>query len=147
VQQDNLYNSFMNIAQMLKINLDVVPVIILSVEKSAHTDSDDQPYYAAKLKEPVLVMCSMDPELDTFNSDTVYVRERDLNSEGWKLVEEGKPESGFFREGWVVDFSQGQGIPIYQSETIKKWSKGQKSSRKDERRAKLNEKIRESFKK
>jgi hypothetical protein len=136
----------MNIANILKLNVEETPVIIISVQKSGFVDSDEKPYYECKLKDKVLVTCSMDPKLDTFKTDTVYVRERDLNSEGWILVNAEKPEEGFYRKDWVVDFSQGQEIPIYQAESIRKWTKGQRSSRKDDRRDRLNQKIRESIK-
>jgi hypothetical protein len=137
----------MNLAQVLNLDLKAVPVVILSVEKSSYVDSDGQPYYECKLRDLVLVGCSMDPALDRFQTDVIYVRERDLNSEGWQLVEEGKPESGFTREGWVVDFSQGQAIPIFQAESIREWSKGERKNRKNARRDSLNQKIRGSLNK
>lgn len=109
-------------------------------------DSDEKPYYLAKLKNPIRVGCSVDPNIERFETDEVYVREEAVNSEGWSFVTEGKPEDGFFREGWVVDFSKGQEIPIYQETTIKKWTKENRGTRGLERTTKINASILAKFK-
>jgi hypothetical protein len=106
-----------------------------------HMDSEDKPYYEATLKNPIKVTCSTEPSLGSFDAEVVYIREAALSEEGWKMVEEGKPEEGFYREGWVVDFSVGQELPIYQERTIKKWSREQYKTKKADRNSALAAKL------
>lgn len=132
----------MNLANLLKIELGQQEVILVGApEITQIMDSDEQPYYVAKLKVPVTVRCSTDPAIDSFEADEVYIRESDLKKEGWVALDEKKPEDGFHQPGWVVDFSKGQGIAIYQSESIRKWSKGNRNVRRDSQRTELNAKI------
>jgi hypothetical protein len=104
-------------------------------------DSEGKPYYEATLLKPIKVTCSTEPSLGSFETEVVYIREAALNEEGWKLVEEGKPEAGFYREGWVVDFSTGQELPLYQERTIKKWFREKSKGDRADRNSKLTAKI------
>lgn len=131
----------MNLAAVLKLDLAKQAILVGVPEKTVHVDRDDKPYYKVQLVEPVLVGCSMDTGIDTFETKEVYVREADINSEGWVFVDEADHTKGFYRDGWVVDFSQGQALPLYQETTIKKWSKEQRGDRRTSRRDELNKKI------
>lgn len=128
----------MNLASILKLNLDERKVVIISVEETNIVDSDEQPYYLAKLKEPVKVFCSVEPDIEAVEHDEVYVRKAAILEEGWSFTDEKKPEEGFWREGWVVDFSVGQRIPIYQATTIKKWTKENRGVRRISRNTDIN---------
>lgn len=136
----------MNLATLLGLNLAEVTVILVGKpEETNILDSNDEPYYVAKLKSPVKVRCSVDPLIDALETDEVYVRKADILAEGWKFVTEGKPEEGFFREGWVADFSKSHQVALYQSESIRKWSRTTRSDRRDQDRAKINAGIREKM--
>lgn len=128
----------MNLASILKLNLDERKVIIISAEETNIVDSDEQPYFLCKLKNPIKVFCSVEPDIEAFESDEVYVRKSAINSEGWSLVDEKKPEEGSYRDGWVVDFSVGQRIPIYQETTIKRWTKENRGVRRTTRNTNIN---------
>jgi hypothetical protein len=104
--------------------------------------SDDEPYYLAKLLKPITVRCSVDPNIEAFETDEVYIRESAINEEGWTPRDEKDPSKGYFMPNWVVDFSKGQQLAVYQSETIKKWAKGNRSVRNAENTTKINEGIR-----
>lgn len=134
----------MSLAKLLNLNLGVKNVILVGVPEITNIlDSDGKPYYAAKLKDAVIVRCSVDPEIVPFEAEEVYLREDALNLEGWKLIDPAKPEEGFFMEGWVVDFSKGQQIPLYQAESIRKWAKESRGDRRAQQRDEINNKIRE----
>lgn len=137
----------MNLAKLLNINIVGADIILVGTpEITNFTDSDDKPYFLAKLLNPVTVRCSVDPLIEPFETDEVYVRQSDISAEGWELVDEKDPSKGFFRKGWVVDFSKGQKFAVYQSETIKKWARGNRGLRRDEERSALNETIRKMIK-
>lgn len=137
----------MNLANLLGINIENANIILVGTpEITNFTDSDDKPYFLAKLLNPVTVRCSVDPMIEPFETDEVYVRQSDISAEGWELVDEKDPSKGFFQKGWVVDFSKGQKFAVYQSETIKKWARGNRSVRRDAERSALNETIRNMMK-
>lgn len=115
---------------------DAIPSSYISAEKN-------EPYFAFKLKTPVLVRCSVNKDIEAFETDEVFVRESSINQDGWVMVDEKKPEEGFYRPDWVVDFSINQQIPIYQPETINNWRKGNRDERKRKNTDSANSKIRE----
>ena len=131
----------MNLAAVLKLDLTKQAILVGVPEKTVHMDREDKPYYKVQLVEPVVVGCSMDTALDTFETNVVYVRQDDLNSDGWTFVDENDHSKGFYRDGWLVDFSQGQALPLYQDMTIKAWSRGERTNRRTTRRDDLNKKI------
>jgi len=136
----------MNLAKVLGLNLEGVKIVLVGVPELTNLlDSDEQPYYAAQLKDPITVRCSVDPEILPYEASEVYVRKAALDAEGWELVDANKPEEGFFRPGWVVDFSKGQQIAIYQSESIKKWSRGNRGEQRIRNREVINSGIREKI--
>lgn len=130
----------MNLAQVLKIEIGSgAKVILVGIPEVTTTlDSNDKPYYVAKLATPIIVRCSMDPNILPFEADEIYVREEAINSDDWVFVDETKPELGFYKPNWIVDFSQSQEIPIYQSESIKKWASGNREARNLERKTNIN---------
>jgi len=133
----------MKLTEILKMDVnDNRPIIVGTPVITNFEDSDGKPYYEATLLKPIRVTCSTDPSLGSFSAEVVYIREAALSEDGWKLVEEGNPEAGFYREGWVVDFSTGQELPLYQAETIKKWSREKSKTNKTDRSSALAEKIR-----
>lgn len=128
---------------MLGITIATVDVILVgNPEVTTFMTSEDEPYYAVKLKAPVTVRCSVDPLVEAFETDEVFVRESALNAEGWEFVDAKNPEEGYFMKNWVVDFSKGQQLAVYQSESIKKWAKGNRGIRTTENREKINTGIR-----
>jgi len=133
----------MKLTEILKMDVnDNRPIIVGTPVITNFEDSDGKPYYEATLKNPIKVTCSTEPSLGSFDTEVVYIREAALSEDGWKMVEEGNPEAGFYREGWVADFSVGQELVLYQESTIKKWSRDQFKTRKTDRNSKLAEKIR-----
>ena len=136
----------MNLATLLGVKVDATQVILVGVpEETIYMDSDDQPYYVAKLKNPVTVRCSIDPEILPHEADEVFIRKSAITQEGWVFVDEKKPAEGFFMPNWVVDFSKGQNLPLYQETSIKKWTKTTRGERRDTTREKINTGIREKL--
>lgn len=136
-----------NLAQILKLSTSTKQIVLIGTpEVTSHTTSDNEPYYQVDLKEPVIVRCSTDPEIEAFQTDHVLIRESDLNRDDWKFVDEKKPEKGFFIEGWIVDFSKSHEEALYQPETIKKWLQESRNSKKVERNSRINSKILERMK-
>lgn len=136
----------MNLAKLLNLNIDEVKVILVGAPVETNIlDSEDQPYFVAKLKAPITVRCSSDPLVESFETDEIYLRKSAVLSEGWTEVEAGKPESGYYMPGWVADFSKTQLIPIYQETSIKKWAQSNRSTRRDSERERINESIRKSI--
>lgn len=137
----------MKLADILGLDLGQTKAILTGKPEATNIEtSDGELYYIAKLKEPVTVRCSVDPNIDAFETDEVYIRESALTSEEWVAVDEKKPEDGFYMPNWVVDFSKGHEIPVYQAESIKKWARGQRDNNRDERRKSINDGIREKMK-
>jgi hypothetical protein len=133
----------MKLAALLGVAIAQTNVILVGKpEITTFMTSDDEPYYAAQLKTPITVRCSVDPLVEAFETDEVFIRESALNSEDWTFVDEKKPEEGYFMKDWVVDFSKSQMLPIYQSESIKKWGKGNRTTQKASNLEKINAAIR-----
>lgn len=135
----------MNLAQMLGIDLTKIQVILIGSGELTNTMSaTGEPYYLFKLKSPVMVGCSMDADIERFEADEVYLRQSALTDESLtiKLVTPDKPEDGFYFDKWVIDFSLGQRIPIYQETTIREWSKGNRGVRRVQRTIDANTSIR-----
>ncbi len=134
----------MSLAKLLKMDIGTTKIILVGVpEVTPFLDSDEKPYYVAKLKDPVKVYCSVDNGVTPFEAEELYIREEAINADGWKLVNDQKPEEGFYMEGWVADFSKGQQLALYQAESIKKWAKATRGSRRDEQREVINSKIKQ----
>lgn len=136
----------MNLAQLLKIDIANATTVILVGNPEVTTimsSEKNEPYYLCKLLKPITVRCSSDNKIEPYETDEVYIRESDISKDGWKFVDETKPELGFFMPEWVADFSKSQQIPIYQSETIREWSKGSREQKQIERRNSINAFIRE----
>ena len=110
-------------------------------EVTSFMDSDNKPYYRIGLVKPVMVHCSVDSLIDPIEADAVFMRERDLDQD-FTLVTEGKPEEGYYIPNWVVDFSKGQELCLYQETTIRKWVRDNRGDRDDKKRTSINEKFR-----
>lgn len=136
----------MNIATLLGLNTNETQVILIGVPEITNIlDSDEQPYYAAKLKNPITVRCSVDPEIIPYETEEVYIRKAALDSEDWIMVNEKDPADGYYMKNWVVDFSKGQQIAIYQSESIKKWARGNREGNREITRRKINDALRQKI--
>jgi hypothetical protein len=107
--------------------------------------SEGEPYYVGKLKTPVMVGCSVDKDIERHEVDELYIRESDVQSDKWEMVNKKDTSEGYFIPKFVADFSKGQEIEIYQSETIRQWSRGSKKQRGLERTADANLGIREKM--
>lgn len=108
-------------------------------------DSEEQPYYVVKLKTPISVRCSVDAEILPYETDEVYLRKSALESDSWTPVDPEHPEDGFYMPNWVVDFSKGQQIAIYQETSIKKWAQLNRGDRRIQNRDRINDSIREKI--
>lgn len=136
----------MNLAKILNLNVEETVIVLVGTPEVTNlVTSDDEPYYAIKLKTPLTVRCSIDPDVLPFEADEVYVRKSAITSDGWKFIDEKKPEEGFYMPNWVVDFSKGQQIPVYQETSIKKWSKNNRGDRRERNREEINARIREKI--
>jgi hypothetical protein len=134
----------MILTKMLGLDLKEVKVVLMGIpEETAHLDSDDQPYFKVGLKDPIKVLCSMDAAIEPEEVDEIYIRKSALDLDGWEFVNGKDATEGYFMPKWVVDFSKGQQIPIYQETTIKKWTKENRSVRADSRRDLINDGIRQ----
>lgn len=138
----------MKMTEVLGIDIkEAVAAILVGKPVVSNTQtSEGEDYYLAKLKSPVIVHCSYDPAIEPFETDEVYVRASALAEEGWESTNPKKPQEGFWRKGWVVDFSKGQKIPIYQSETIKKWTRANRKQRSIQNTSEINAGIIEKMK-
>lgn len=133
----------MNLVEALKLDINEVKVILMgNPEETNFMDSDDKPYYVAKLKAPVMVRCSVDPTVDAQEVDEVYIRKDAISMEGWEFVNGKDATEGYFMPKWTVDFSIGQKLPIYQETSIKKWLKSSRDEKSKSRSASINEGIR-----
>jgi hypothetical protein len=141
----------MNIAKILGLKDDLNVILIGSFEPTSIVDSEGQPYYLAKLKNPVLVSCSTDKLILPHETDEVLVRKSAVFSEDWVLVNGKDEKDGFYMEvtlpdgkkrPWIVDFSKGQAADLYQPETIKAWSRGIRSNGIEVDREKINTSLR-----
>lgn len=133
----------MSIRQFFQMKSGTNVVIVGQPVETTFMDSNGQPYYACQLKNPVLVRCSVDKEVTPYETSEVFMRSVDLDDEKFapKLVDETKPEEGWFVPTWVVDFSKGQEMALYQSETIAAWAKANRGARKIQRTSDINAKI------
>lgn len=123
-------------------DLGVVPAIIAirltgTPTISTKTTSDGMPYYEWALKSPITVRCSVDPEIEPLEVESLFVREEALNLETWT----GSEEEGFHIPGWKADFSKNQEIAIYQETTIAMYIRDNRKDRTSERRGSINERI------
>jgi hypothetical protein len=136
----------MNLAKLLNLNIDEVKVILIGDPTETNIlDSNDEPYFVAKLKSPLMVRCSTDPAIEAQEIDEIYLRKSAVLAEGWTMVDEKKPEEGYFMPNWVADFSKTQMISIYQAESIKKWAVKSRDGRRTADRERINASIRESM--
>lgn len=134
----------MKLTEVLGLDLKTVKVVLIGIpEQTAHLDSDDQPYYKVGLKDPITVLCSMDPLIEPEIVDEVYIRKSALDLEGWEFVNGKDATEGYTMPKWIVDFSKGQQIPIYQETTIKNWTKANRTVRNDAKRDNINSGIKE----
>lgn len=132
----------MNIAKLLGIPDDVTIILVGNFEPTNIADSNNQPYYSVKLKTPVTVRCSTDNQIIPFETDEVFVRKADVFADGWDTVNGKDEKDGFFMKNWVVDFSKGQQLAIYQSETIKSWAKDNRKDKRTKGREAINTALR-----
>lgn len=136
----------MNIAKALNLNLeDNKAILIGTPELTNFVTSEDEPYYAVKLKNTITVRCSIDKEILPQEIDEVFVRKSALESDDWKFVDENKHDEGFYMPNWVVDFSKGQQLALYQETTIAKWTKLSRGDRRSSNRDEINNRIREKM--
>lgn len=119
------------------LGLKTAAIRVVSTEETAILNKDKMPYYACKLKEPIMVRCSMDAEIGSIEVDEVYVLESALDLD-WA----GTPEEGMFMEGWVADLSKGHNlIALYQEKPISAWVSAQRDADKEKRASKLSERL------
>lgn len=104
-------------------------------------DSDGKPYYSCKLKNPIIARCSIDKEIEPVETDEVFIRSTAVDTVEATLVNPEKPEEGWFIKNWVVDFSKGQEIVLYQETTIAKWARENRGARKTTRNSDINQRI------
>lgn len=127
---------------MLKMNIAGTKIIFTGVPVlSGFVTSKGEPYYELTTKDAVMVRCSTHPALGTFETNKLFVRESDLNSDQWRYEDAKKPELGFWMENWVADFSVNQKIPLYQATSIRQYIKGERGVRREEREAAAKEGI------
>lgn len=128
------------------LNIEAVKNIILvgTPEMSNFVTSDEEAYFVCKTKKPVMVTCSVDSLIEPHEVDEVYIRQSALDLDGWKWVDETKPEEGFYMEGWKVDFSKSQQLAVYQETTIAKYFRDQRGAKNDERRTGINKRIQDA---
>jgi hypothetical protein len=137
----------MNLTKLLNLKIEDVKVILVGTpEETNILDSNDQPYLVAKLKNPVVVRCSVDVNILPQEVTEVYFRKSALDIDGWVAVDEAKPEDGFYLPKWVVDFSVGQQIPIYQETSIKAWTKTTRGNQRNEKTLRINQSILDKIK-
>jgi len=135
----------MKLTEAFKIETAANIVLVGKPEVTNFETSDGEPYYVAKLKEPVMVRCSVDKGIDAFETEEVYIRESALEGD-WTFVDEKKPEEGYYMKDWKVDFSKGQELVLYQETTIAKWTKTDRANRADVRRTGINARLQERLK-
>jgi len=122
---------------------------IVFIGKMIETDietSEGELYWLGKLKDPVMVGCSVNKDIERHEVDELYVRASDKDSDLWVGVNGKDLSEGYFIPNWVADFSTGQEIEIYQSETIRRWAQGNRKERGLRRTADSNLSIRERIK-
>jgi hypothetical protein len=138
----------MNIAKLFKLdtNVSVKAILVGAPEETAFISAEkNEPYFRFSLKFPVPCRCSVDPDIMVYDTTEVYVRASDVVSDDWKAVDELNPENGFYRmngdKPWVVDFSKGQELPLYQSETIREWTRKNRTVRGKARTSGINDNL------
>lgn len=133
----------MNLVEALKLNLKEVKVILIgNPEETNFMDSDNKPYYSVKLKNPAICRCSVDAEIEAHEVDEIYIRQDALTADGWEFVNGKDATDGYFMPKWVLDFSIGQKLPIYQETSIKQWLKGSRENKRVTNRDDINGGIR-----
>lgn len=106
--------------------------------------SEGESYYLGKLLNPITVRCSVDKGIEPIEGvEELYIRERDALGEDWVFVDEKDPSKGFYLKGYKTDFSKGQEMCLYQSETIAEWAKGNRKSSRVERDKSINDRLKE----
>lgn len=136
----------MNIAKHFKLNVAAINAILIGQpQETGFVSADGDPYLRFDLLDSVTCRCSVDPSIHSFETQEVYVRLRDVNSDDWKMIDENDADKGFYRlngeKHWVVDFSKGQELPIYQSETIREWARKDRRGRGAIEGARINESL------
>ncbi len=130
--------------QLLGVKIGHEEVILAGApELTAILDSEDKPYYVARTLKPVMARCSMDATLEGLEVDEVYLREADAVGDKWAFVDEKDPSKGVYLPGYIVDFSKSHNMVLLQSESIRKWVKGNRGLKKEERDSNTRNLIRE----
>lgn len=119
----------------------VIVAFIGELLETSLTTSEGEPYYLGKLLNPITVRCSSDKDILPIETDELYIRQRDVESDEWIFIDEKDPSKGYYIKGYKTDFSKGQQICIYQDTTIAEWSKGNRQARGLERRSNINDAI------
>lgn len=134
-----------NLAKALGLTSNMI-ILVGKPELTNTVDSNNQPFFACKLKEPVTVRCSVDALIEPYETDEVFVRQSAVMEADWEFVNPEKPEEGFYMKDWVVDFSKSHKLPLYQETTIRQWANGNRDTRRLKDRQTINEGIRERMK-
>jgi hypothetical protein len=116
-------------------------ILVGKPQITAFMTSENEPYYVVRTKEKIMVYCSVDKDIEPFETDEVFVRESSIGLDSWEFVNKDKPEEGYFMPNWVVDFSKGQELAILQDTTIASWSKAGRKERIAANRVTINERI------
>lgn len=119
-------------------------IAFIDFEECNIVDSNDQPYYIGKLATPYKVRCSVDKDIEPHEVDEVLVRAAVVDSDDypWVPINPEKPEEGAYIKDWVIDFSKGHRMAIYQEETIAKWARATRKERTSGTRSSINDGIR-----
>lgn len=118
-------------------------ILVGKPEVSNIMDRDNKPYLVFKTKQPVVVRCSTNPNIISYETEEVYVRQSDAELDSWVEAEDG---IGFNIPGWLVDFSTNHGIPIYQAETIQQWVRKQRKEKQSTHTTEINERLKSLLK-
>ena len=115
------------------------PVVFVSkLEPSGLLSSTGEMYYKGRLLTPVIVNCSTSKDIEPIETDELYVRESDVLSDLWEQVKDGVTIPKF-----VTDFSTGQEICLFQSETIRQWTQKNRAGKTKFRDETINKSFRE----
>lgn len=115
-------------------------VFVGKLEKDlAIVSAEGIPYYKGMLKDPIMVGCSIDKEIEQHEADFLYIREEDALGDKWVFVNGKDATDGFYIPDFVADFSKGHEADLYQSTTIRQWTRDTRTLRGKERTATIND--------
>ena len=137
----------MKLAELGFITAKPPVVFVGKFEPTGILSSNDEEYFKGTLKQPVIVHCSVDKEIEPIETDELFIRESDVNSDLWEAADGTDPNNGITIPGFKTDFSKGQEICIFQETTIAKWTKENRTERGKKRTSGINESIREKMRK